>query len=156
MSDIYADIESQLSITDASLVPQQVHEYLIPSRVADAAVSEQQLELMQNIGRLFRHLAEDLVFLQLSQRKIILSYIYAGEEAPRHLIPGASTNISASIHEVESASHCPSSDNSNDNFPAPRHGGYSDSGEYLFISFAMQILAFESNHVCTTMFKTTG
>ena len=155
MSDIYADIESQLSITDASLVPQQVHEYLIPSRVADAAVSEQQLELMQNIGRLFRHLAEDLVFLQLSQRKIIVLYL-CRRKTPRHLIPGASTNISASIHEVESASHCPSSDNSNDNFPAPRHGGYSDSGEYLFISFAMQILAFESNHVCTTMFKTTG
>ena len=62
MSHIYVGIESQMSIKDA-LVPKQVPGQLIPSRVEDEIVPEQQLELMQNIGRLFRHLAEDLVFL---------------------------------------------------------------------------------------------
>ena len=49
MSHIYVGIESQMSIKDA-LVPKQVPGQLIPSRVEDEIVPEQQLELMQNIG----------------------------------------------------------------------------------------------------------
>ena len=49
MSHIYVGIESQMSIKDA-LVRKQVPRQLIPSRVEDEIVPEQQLELMQNIG----------------------------------------------------------------------------------------------------------
>ena len=49
MSNIYAGIESQISIKDAS-IPKQVPEHLIPSMVEDETVPEQQPEVMQNIG----------------------------------------------------------------------------------------------------------
>ena len=45
MSNIYAGIESQTSIKDAS-IPKQVPEPLIPSMVEDETVPEQQLEVL--------------------------------------------------------------------------------------------------------------